>query len=226
MRILIVGGEKLVYFLTRTFTAKGHAVTVINRHREECSRLGRRLKATIVYGDGSDPKILDEAEAAAADAVVAATPNDQDNLVICQLAREKFKVTRTLALVNDPDNEMVFQELGIRAASTTRILSGLIEQHAGYEEIVNLAPLAEGKVNATEIVLRSDGPVTGRPLADVALPPDCLVAIVLRDSHPIIPRGNTVLLAGDHLVVMTLPENHGQVLRLLTGDERPGGRPG
>lgn len=224
MRILIVGGEKLVYFLARSFLAKGHEVTVINRSREECSRLARRLKATIIHGDGSDPQILDEAEAAAADAMVAATPNDQDNLVICQLARERFKVARTLALVNDPDNEMVFKELGIRAASTTRILSGLIEQHAGYEEIINLAPLAEGKVNATEIILRADSPVAGKALAEIALPPDCLVAIVLREGHPIIPRGNTVLTVGDHVVVMTMPENHGQVLRLLTGDERPGGR--
>lgn len=222
MRILIVGGEKLVYFLGRTFISKGHTVVVINRDREDCTRLARRLRATVVHGDGSDPRILEEAEAQAADAVVAATPNDEDNLAICQLARERFRVARTLALVNDPDNEMVFKELGVRAASTTRILAGLIEQHAGFDDVVSLLPLAEGKVTATEVVLDAESPAAGKALSDIALPADALVAIVLRGGQPLIPRGSTVLRPNDRLIVITLPETHGRALRLLTGDDTNG----
>lgn len=220
MNILIVGGGKVVYFLCRTFLSKGYNVTVVNRDQDECTRLARRLKATVVYGDGSDPQILEEAGADTADAVLSVTPNDQDNLVICQLADLRFRVSRTLALVNDPDNEEVFQQLGITAISTTHILSSLIEQRTGFEEITNLIPVGEGKVNLTEIVLREHSPVVGRPLRDIALPEHSLVAYVLRQDRPIVPRGATILQAEDRVIVITLPENHGQVLRALTGNTK------
>ncbi|MEA3476499.1 MAG: NAD-binding protein [Candidatus Cloacimonadota bacterium] len=219
MNILIVGGGKVVYFLCRTFLSKGYKVTVINRDQDECTWLARRLKVTVVYGDGSDSQILEEAGADAADAVLAVTPNDQDNLEICQLADLRFRVQRTLALVNDPDNEEVFRQLGITAAfSTTRILSSLIEQRAGFEEITNLIPASEGKVNITEVVLKETSPVVGQPLIDIALPENSLVASILREGQAIIPRGTTVLQDGDHLIVISLPENLGQVLKALTGN--------
>jgi trk system potassium uptake protein TrkA len=221
MNILVVGGGKLVYFLSRTFISKGHTVTIINRDREECTQLSRRLKATVVYGDGSDPQILREAGVDTVDAVLSVTPNDQDNLVICQLADIRFHVPRTLALVNDPDNEEVFRQLGITAAfSTTRILSSLIEQRASFEDITNLIPVGGGKVNVTEIVLNDTSPVVGLPLRDIAFPENSLVAIIMRNGQPIVPRGATVLHDRDRLIVMTLPENHGQVLRILTGDTK------
>jgi trk system potassium uptake protein TrkA len=219
MNILIVGGGKLVYFLCRTFLSKGYRVVLVNRDRSECVWLARHLKATVVYGDGSNPQILEEAQAGGVDAVLAVTPNDEDNLAICQLASLRFGVSRTLALVNDPDNEEVFRQLGVTAAfSTTRLLSGLIEQKTAFEDITALTSLGGGKVNVTEIVLQEDAPVIGRALADIGLPPDSLIAGILRAEQPIIPRGNTTLRTGDHLIVITLPDNHGPVLKMLTGD--------
>ena len=179
--------------------------------------LARRLKATVVYGDGSDQELLEEAGGNTADVVLAVTPNDQDNLVICQLAGLRFGVPRTLALVNDPENEMVFRELGIAAVSTTRILSKLIEQRAGFEEIINLIPIDEGKVNLTEVVLRENAPVIGRSLREIELPDNSLVAYIIRKEQSVVPRGPTVLQVQDRLIVISLPENHGQVLKVLTG---------
>jgi len=176
------------------------------------------LKATVVHGDGSDPQILDEAGAESADALLAVTPNDEDNLVICEIATRRFHIPRTLALVNDPDNEQVFKQLSNTTAfSTTHILTNLIEQRTGFEDITNLIPVAEGKINMTEAVLRADAPVIGKSLRDVALPEHALIAGILRNGNAIIPRGPTVLRAGDRLILMTLPENHGQVLRTLLG---------
>lgn len=219
MNILIVGGGKVVYFLCRSFFSKGYQVTLINRDPEECIRLARCLKATVVYGDGSDPQILEEAGADTANAVLAVTPNDQDNLVICQMADLRFRVPRTLALVNDPDNEEVFAELGIPATfSMTHILSSLIEQRASFEEITNLIPVLEGKVSITEVVLKQTSPVVGQALLDIALPENSLVACLLRGDQAIVPRGTTTLQTGDRLIIMTLPENHSQVLKTLTGD--------
>lgn len=218
MKMLIVGGGKTLYFLSRNFTAKGYEVVIINRNREECVQLARRLRATVVCGEGSDAGILQDAGAMGAEALLAITPNDQDNLIICQLAALKFGVPRTVALTNDPDNAEVFEKLGVSAFSTTHIIGSLIEQRASLDQVVNLLPVGEGRVNVTEIILDTSSPVSGKPLKDIHLPENALVAVVIREGEPMIPRGGNRLLAGDRLVLITLPESHGAVLKVLTGE--------
>ena len=219
MNILIVGGGKIVYFLAKAFFSKGYSVTIINRKREECTWLARQLEATVVFGNATDPQILKEADMSSMDAALAVTPNDEDNLVICQLAKLNFGVQRTLALVNDPDNEEVFRELGVSTAfSTTHMISTLIEQRTGLEEIVGLFSVAKGKVNVTEVALTENSPVLGKSLVEINLPANCLIACILRNDEPVIPRGATTLHANDQLVLITLPENHGPALKLLTGN--------
>lgn len=220
MKVMIVGGGKPLYFLCRSLAAKGYEVVIVNRSREECVELARRLPATVVCGDGSDPDVLKDAGAMAADAVLAVTPADQDNLVICQLALLRFGVPRAVALANDPDNVEVFEKLGVPAFSTTRIIGSLIEQRASLEQIVNLLPVGEGKVNVTEIVLDAAAPVAGKLLREIDLPENTLVAVIIRENQPIVPRGASYLLAGDRVVLITLPENHGRALRAISGDRR------
>lgn len=219
MNILLVGGGKLAYFLSRTLLSKGHAVTLINRDPEECTWLARHLRATVVHGDGSDPAALEDAGADAADALLAVTPQDEDNLVTCQLAAARFGIAQTLALVNDPEHEEVFHKLGVTAVSTTRILTSLIEQRVSFDEVTNLIPLGEGKANVSEIVVDDGSPVVGTALSDLELPEDSLIAFILRRGEPVVPRGGTVLEARDRLVVITLPENHGATLTALTGEQ-------
>jgi trk/ktr system potassium uptake protein len=218
MKVFIVGGGNTLYFLCRNFTAKGYEVVIVNKDREECVHLAQQLSATVVCGDGSDPKILREAGAMGADALLAITPKDQDNLVICQLASLLYGVPRTLALANDPDNAEVFENLGVPAFSTTRIIGSLIEQKASLEQITNLLPVGEGRVNVTEIVLDSGSPVAGKHLKDIELPENALVAVLIREGKPIIPRGASRLVQGDRVVLITLPENHGPVLKAFTGE--------
>jgi trk system potassium uptake protein TrkA len=218
MKVIIVGGGKTLYFLCRKFHAKGYEVVIINRNREECVQLARRLSATVVCGDGSDAGILKEAGAMGAGAVLAITPKDQDNLVICQLASLTFGVPRAVALANDPDNVEVFEKLGVSCFSTTQIVGSLIEQRASLEQIVNLLPVGEGRVNVTEILLDAGSPVAGKRLKDIVLPENALVAVVIRGDQPIVPRGATQLLGGDRVVLITLPENHGPVLKAFTGE--------
>lgn len=220
MKVLIVGGGKTLYFLCRNFTAKGYEVVIINRNHEECVQLARQLSATVVCGDSSDARVLKEAGAMGADALLAITPNDQDNLVICQLASLQFGVPRAVALANDPENAEVFQTLGVSAFSTTPIIGSLIEQRASLEQITNLLPVAEGRVNVTEIVVDPGFPVAGRSLKDIELPENALVAVVIRDKEAIVPRGPTRLLAGDRVVLITLPENHGPALKTFTGEQK------
>jgi trk system potassium uptake protein TrkA len=220
MKVLIVGGGQTLYFLCRNFAAKGYNVVVINRDRAQCIQLARTLTATVVCGDGSDVSILEEAGAREADAVLAITPYDQDNLVICQMASLQFGVPRILALANDPENAEVFAKLGVSAFSTTQIVGSLIEQQASLEQITNLLPVGEGRVNVTEILLDADSPVAGKCLKDIELPENALIAVVIRDSRPIVPRGPNDLQAGDRVVLITLPENHESVLKAITGEPK------
>jgi len=219
MKVLVVGGGKLAYFLVRAFIGKGAHVTIVNRDIDECKILAKKLKATIVHGDGSDPQILEEAGTSDIDTVFAITPNDEDNLVICQLADIQFRVKRRLALVNDPDNEEIFQTLGVQAISTTRILSYLIEEKAGFDSIASIIPVGEGKIIVSQIVLSDTSPVVGKALCDLHLPDNSLIASIMRENTPIVPRGATVLNASDQIIVMTLPENHGLVIKILTGEK-------
>lgn len=219
MKVLIVGGGQMLYFLCRNFTARGYHVAIINRNNEECIQLARQLSAMVFFGDGSDANVLRKAGAMEADTVLAITPNDQDNLIICQLASLKFGVPRTVALANDPDNAEVFEKLGICGFSTTRIVGSMIEQRASLEQITNLLPVGEGRVNVTEIVIDSNSPVTDKLLKDIALPENALVAVIIRENKPIVPRGSNKLLKGDRIVLITLPENHGPVLKLFTGED-------
>lgn len=219
MKIMIIGEGRFTYFLARAFISKGYWVTLISRDESECRWLARRLKAVVVHGDGSDPRTLASAEIARMDAVLALTPKDEDNLVICQIARFLYGVRRTLTLVDDPENETVFRKLGIENVfSMTAILSGLVERRVESADIINLLPIGEGQANLTEIVLTAAAPVLMKPLKDVALPQNCLVACIFRDGQAIIPRGDTVLFEGDRLVIINMPDAYAAMIRTMTGE--------
>jgi len=217
--IILVGGGKLVYFLTRLFVSKGYSVTIITRDGEESVSMARRIRATVVLGDGSDPRVLEDAEASRADALLAVTPHDHANLVICQIASLRFRVPRVLALANDPDNEELFASLGVAAFSPTRIIASLIEQRTAFEEITNLIPVGEGRVTVTELLPAPSAKVCGKALRDLHLPGNSLVGYILRDGSPLVPRGDTVLAAGDRIILIALPENFGKALGVFTKTE-------
>jgi trk system potassium uptake protein TrkA len=219
LRVIIVGGGKLVYFLGRLFISSGCAVSVINRDAGDSREIARELKALVIAGDGSDPRRLEEAQAMRADAVVAVTPSDADNLAICQIARRRFEVPRTVALVNDPDNENVFKQLGVTSVfNQTKMISSLIQQEVSLQDIVSLLPLKEGKVNATEITIRKEHRCESKSLSEISLPKGTLLSVILRGDSVIIPRGDTKLLAGDKAILLSTPQSQGPAIRTLTGE--------
>jgi trk system potassium uptake protein TrkA len=220
MNVILIGGGKTTYFLARQFTGKGYRVTIINRDPAEAKRLSEQVHALVLLGDGSDPAMLEEAGARRAEVVVALTPHDQDNLVACQLARQLYGVPRTVALVNDPENETVFVELGVSVVfSATQIIANLLEQKLGFEDITALTPAAEGRVSITEVVLRPGAPAVDHTLQELDLPDNSLIACIVRDGQVIVPRGNSLLYVADRLILVTLPHSHGQTLRVLLGHE-------
>jgi trk system potassium uptake protein TrkA len=180
--------------------------------------LARQVKATVIVGDGSDPAVLEEAGARRADVVLSLTPQDPDNLVACQVAQRLYHVPRTMALVNDPDNEQIFRQLGITEVfSATRVIGSLIEGQTVFDEITHLFPAAEGELHVSELVLDEQAPATGKSLAELDLPQDSLVAAIIRDGQVIVPRGQDRLQVADRLILIAVPENQEAVFRLLAG---------
>lgn len=220
MRILLFGGGKTVYFLAREFTSKGHHTTVITRDPEEARRFAHQLDSVVVHGDGSSPTILEDAGVRQVDVLLALTPADQDNLIACQVAQRMFGVSRTFALVNDPENEAVFHELGVTVAfSATQVVARMIEEQADIDEVINLFPVAGGRVQVTEVSLRGHAPSVDKTLLELELPQESLVATIIRGDDVIIPGGKTHLREGDRLLVVTEPQVYERVMVTLTGSE-------
>ena len=173
-----------------------------------------------MHGDGSDPALLEAAGARRADVFLALTPHDEDNLIACQLAQSMFGLPRTMAVVNDPENEAIFQQLGINVAvSATRIITTLIEEQTTFDAITNLFPVAEGRIVVTEVRLDADAPALGKTLQSLMLPEGALVAGILRGETVIVPRGSTQLQQSDRLILVTQPDNYGEALRTLIGED-------
>lgn len=207
MRIILIGGGRLTYFLAKQFVLAKHHLTIINRDEAEARLFARTLHATVVLGEGSDPTILAEANAPQADVLLALTAHDQDNLVACQIAQKHCGIPRTIAMVNDPDYQTVFEQLGITVAfSATQILATLIEQQADFFDIQALFPVAGGKVTVTEIVLDADSPAISKMVQTLCLPSGSLIGCIIRDDKIIVPQGSSCLYQGDRLVLIAQPE--------------------
>ena len=223
MRVILLGGGETVetiYFLARLFVRRGYDVTIVDPDPAEAQMLSRRVKATVLLGDGSDPAVLEEAGARRAELLLSLTPNDPDNLVACQIAQKLYGVPRTLALVNDPENEDVFHRLGIAEVfSSTKVIGSLIEGRTVFDEITQLFPADEGRLFVTEIVLGRDAPVVGKALQELDLPADSLVAAIIRDGRVVVPGGEDRLLVADRLIVIALPEHQEHILTALAGVE-------
>jgi trk system potassium uptake protein TrkA len=223
MRVILLGGGETVetiYFLARLFVRRGYDVTIVDPYPAEAQMLSRRVKATVLLGDGSDPAVLEEAGARRAELLLSLTPNDPDNLVACQIAQKLYGVPRTLALVNDPENEDVFHRLGIAEVfSSTKVIGSLIEGRTVFDEITQLFPADEGRLYVTEVVLGRDSPVIGMALRELDLPSDSLVAAIIRNGQVVVPGGQECLLVADRLIVISLPEHQEHLLTALAGAE-------
>lgn len=218
MRIILVGGSKTVYFLARQFVRRRYHVTVINRDPVRAREIAHETKATVVLGDGTDVNRLEEAGARAADAMLAMTNHDQDNLIACQIAKRIFSVPRTIALVNDPDNEPIFKQLGVDVAfSATRLIGMILDQETNFEDITAFMPLAQGRINVTEVRLAPDSPAVGKTLLDLELTENSLIACIIRNDEVIVPRGATQLEVDDHLLLISHPDNQRHDIEVLCG---------
>jgi len=219
MYIIVVGVGKVGYFLAKRLVQNKHTVAIIDKDRTRCEEVAKEIDALVINGDACDPAILEEAGAGRAEVLAAVTGEDEDNLIICQLAKEKFNIQRTVGRVNNPDNEHAFSELGIDVpVDSTTIISKIIEEEVSFSDFVNLMSFKRGKLAIVRIDLPEDSPIINKQIQEVQLPQDSVLVSIVRGEEVIVPKGNTVLKAGDDIIAITLVGNEPQLLNLLVGN--------
>jgi trk system potassium uptake protein TrkA len=203
MKIVIVGGGKLGFYLAKTLLEHHHEPTVIESDVATCAEVSESLEIPVVCGDGTTIEALKAAGAGEADALVAVTGKDEQNLVTCQLAKMMFPIGRTAAKVNNPKNADIMRKLGIDiVVSSTDTIARLIEWEVDFSGLKHIATLGQGEATLHEIVLPSDYALSGRKLSDIRPPEQSVIVAVERRHEMIIPRGNTEIMAGDKLIVL------------------------
>lgn len=221
MYIVIVGGGRVGYNLAQKLVHDKHAVAVIEKDQDQCDGISQTVDAMVIHGDGCEPKTLEEAEVGRADVVAAVTADDEDNFIVCQLAKEVFGVRRTVARVNNPKNEHIFAELGVDVPiNATKIIAKIIEEETSFEDFVNLMTFKRGKLALVRVDLSSESPVIDKAVRDIALPQNSVLVSIVRGETIIVPKGETVLLKGDDVIALTTIENEQQLLDLLVGKIR------
>ncbi|HEY8477671.1 MAG TPA: NAD-binding protein [Chloroflexota bacterium] len=220
MYIIVAGAGKVGYYLTKELVAQGHEVLVIEKDRKKCERIADELGNVVLRGDACEVSVLAEAGTSRADVVAAVTGDDEDNLVICQVAKRRFNAKRTIARINNPKNEEIFRLLGIDATvSSTEVILAVIEQEIPAHALVPLLRLRHADVELVETVLGPGSRVVGKELRQVDLPPHATIALIIRDGQPIFPTGSTRFQVGDEVLALTNTENEEWLRALLVGSD-------
>jgi trk system potassium uptake protein TrkA len=218
MHIVIMGAGKVGYFLAKRLSANKHTVSIIDKNKILCEDIAKQLDILVINGDGCDPNVLEQAGLASADVLAAVTGGDEDNLIACQLAKEKFNVHRTVGRVNNPDNEHAFTELGVDVSvDDTKIIAKIIEEEVSFADFVNLLSFKRGKLSIVRVDLPQDSPIINKPVQEIQWPENSVLISVLRAEEVIIPKGDTKLLPGDDVIALTTIGNEPQLLSLLVG---------
>jgi trk system potassium uptake protein TrkA len=218
MYIVIVGAGRIGFNLAYKLIQDKHTVTVIEKDKSRCEGISQNLDAMVINGDGCELRYLEDAEIERADVVAAVTADDEDNLIVCQLAKEVFGVKRTVARVNNPKNEHIFNELGVDVpVNSTAIIAKIIEEEASFEDFINLMTFKRGKLALVRVDLTKESPVIDKCVRDVILPENSVFVSIVRGESIVVPKGETVLRKGDDVIALTTIENEQQLLDLLVG---------
>lgn len=204
MYIIVVGAGKVGYYLAKTLLQEDHEVLLVERDPVKVDFYGERLGSAVVRGDGAEASTLARSGAARADVVVAVTGDDEDNLVICQVAKNRFQVGRTIARVNNPKNEQLFRLLGVDVTvSQTNFILNLISQAIPQRSLVHLMNLRHADLAIVEVSVTENSPVVNLSLDQIDLPVSCAIAAITRGEDVIVPNGQTVLESGDEIIAVT-----------------------
>ncbi len=217
MKVAIAGAGNVGTYIAADLKDAGHDVMVIEQNPDLVAKLRKNLDVKWVIADACEVSSLHAAGLADVDVVVAATGDDEDNLVISLLAKQEFAVPRVVARVNHPANQWLFNETwGVDVSvSTPHLLTALVEEAVSVGSLVRLLQFQDARL--VEVTLAAESPAVATPIAEMGVPRDATIVAIVRDRHVIVPRGETMMQAGDEVLVLVTPETEEAVKTLLVG---------
>jgi len=217
--IIIVGGGKIGYYLGKALMNQGHEVLIIEKEVRTYERLEDELGSCCMRGDGCETAVLSEAGLNRADVLISTTSHDEDNLVSCQVAKHRFKVPRTISLVNNPINDKIFRKLGVDATiSVTNTILEHVEQEIPAHPLIHLLTMSGQMEEVVELVITKDSPAMGKSIGQLRLPPDTTIALLMRENEkPRIPDADTMLKENDRVIALTTMDSEKTLERNLLG---------
>jgi trk system potassium uptake protein TrkA len=217
MYIIVVGGGKIGFYLATALLSEGHEVLILEKDSQRCGFICEQLGSVVTRGDGCEARTLDDVGTERADLFVAVTDEDEDNLVACQVAKHLFKVPRTIARINNPNNRRLFKELGIDVTvSSTDIILEHIEEEVPTHSLVHLLTLEEGDLEIIELKVPGDSRAVGKRMGDVGLPSGTQVCLIVDKAGAHVPTDDTVVESEARIVVAIKPEAEDALRTALT----------
>ncbi|MDP4109285.1 MAG: TrkA family potassium uptake protein [Bacillota bacterium] len=204
MKSIIIGGGKIGYYLLKTLSERGYGVVLVEKDENSCRRISEDINARVICGDGSDLDVLRDAGIDEAEIVAAVTGKDEENLVICEIAKAAFNIRKTIARVNNPKNISMFKALGVdQTVCSTEVIANLIEYEFDAESCRIIQTFDLGSMVLAETLIGGENRWQGRRVGELELPPECVLASVLRGEEVIYPRGDTEIREGDRGIFVT-----------------------
>ncbi len=217
--VLIVGGGKVGTNLARSMIEEGYEVALVENQRHKYEDLDREFGYAAIFGDGTETRVLEKAGITRSDYVVAVTGDDEDNIIISQLAQDKYAVHNVIARVNDPRNQATFDMLGIKpTVSNVSAIRALVEHHLPHHHLLSLLNFEEENVEMVELVVAESSKVVGRKIKDLQLPPSMLLVLIFREHEVVIPSGDIELRVDDNLIII-MEKGSGSLLSTLMDEQ-------
>jgi len=214
MYIIIAGSGKVGYNLAKGLQSEGHEIVLIEKDKARFQELADEFGENVILGDASDGAILKHAGTNRCELLVAASGRDEDNLVICQLAKAVFLVPKTLARVNDPKNEALFTMLGVdQTVNTTNMISALIGHKVGTSFLTELVSFKNAEI--VQIEVPEGSPVLGRTVRELNLPRDSLLIAAIREDSVEVLHGDSQLQVGDTVIALTNKPGENELRKLI-----------
>jgi trk system potassium uptake protein TrkA len=219
MKIAVAGAGKVGRYVATDLAQRGHEVLLIEQDPAVIERYEGEISCKWIQADACEPQDLSDAELNTYDVMIAATGDDEDNLVISLLAKQEYGIPRVLARVNHPKNQWLFNEMwGVDiAVSPPHLLASLVEEAVTVGDIVRLLTLERGKVSFVSFTLTENSPAVGRRIGDLDIPVGSVIVGIIRSGHVMEPRGDLPLLADDEVVALAPIEAEARLEEILSG---------
>ena len=219
MYIIVVGGGRVGYYLTKALLEEGHEVLVIEKDEAICEAINDEMGTICIRGDGCEASTLAELGTERADMLIAVTGDDEDNLVACQVAKHMYNVPQTIARIRNPQNEFIFKKLGVDVTiSSTNIILESIETEVPTHPLTHLLAIGESGQEIVVVKISPESTTVGKSVRELSLPQGSKLAFVIRaGGKNRVPTINTVIRAGDRIIALTTPESEEALRATLSG---------